>query len=54
MNAQEKLAEAIASLRHIALNGCRCESDDDLYSTCACDAAQVARLTLEQMGVPLS
>lgn len=50
---EEQLAEAIASLRYIATNACRCSSDDDMFSTCACDAAQTAVLTLEQMGVGL-
>lgn len=45
--------EMIASLRHIALNGCRCESDDDLFSQCACDAARTAQLTLEQLNIGL-
>lgn len=54
MNAAQKLAEAIASLRHIALNGCRCSDEDDLLQqSCNCDAARVAQLTLEQMGVTL-
>lgn len=45
--------EMTASLRHIALNGCRCESEDDLFGHCACDAARTAQLTLEQLGIPL-
>lgn len=55
MNAQQKLEEAIASLRHIATTACRCNDEDDLLQQgCNCDAAQVALLTLEQMGVSLA
>lgn len=45
--------EMIASLRHIALNGCRCETDEDMFSNCACDAARTAQLTLEQLNIGL-
>lgn len=49
---EEQLKLAIAALRHIALEGCQCDADD-MFTECACDAAQVALQTLARMGVGL-